>query len=73
VSAAELALDVGASIDLLGATALRIRDERDELKEILRDLVHGADLMLQPSMQLTGSFLAYVREVRRVAKSGVSV
>lgn len=61
------AVDVSKAIDNLGNTAKRIKAERDELVDVLRDIRMGADMMLQPALNLTGSFLGYVKEVRRVA------
>lgn len=62
-------INLAADIQKFGQTALRIKRERDELAATLQDLVFGADLMLEPSMQLTGAFRAYVLEVRRVAQA----
>ena len=40
-----------------------------ELEATLKDIVVGADIMLEPALNLTGSFLGYVREVKRVAEA----
>lgn len=63
--------DVGAQIDALGAHALRIKRERDQYREALEDILLGAEMMLQPAMNLTGSFLGYVKEVKRVAEENL--
>jgi hypothetical protein len=42
-----------------------------ELEDALKDLLYGAELMLQPSMRLSGAFLRFVEEVKRVAKEGL--
>jgi hypothetical protein len=62
-------IDLKADLEQFGQTALRIKRERDELAATLKDLVFGAELMLEPSMQLTGAFRAYVLEVKRVAEA----
>lgn len=61
------AVDVSKAIDKLGDTARRIKAERDELVDVLRDIRMGADMMLQPVLGLHGAMLGYVKEVRRVA------
>jgi hypothetical protein len=42
-----------------------------DLEDTLKDLIYGAEMMLQPSMRLSGAFLRYVEEVKRVAKEGL--
>lgn len=61
------AVDVSKAIDNLGNTAKRIKAERDDLVDVLRDIRMGADMMLQPVLGLHGAMLGYVKEVRRVA------
>lgn len=41
-----------------------------ELRAILRDIAMGADMMLQPALNLHGAMLGYVNEVKRVATEG---
>lgn len=69
LTAAEV--DVGAAIDKVGATALVIKMQRDSLADTLRDIALGAQMMLEPSMHITGTFERYVREVLRVAREGI--
>ena len=40
-------------------------------KFALRDIILGADMMLQPVLGLKGSILHYVQEVKRIARSGL--
>jgi hypothetical protein len=51
------------------------RDEAEmriaELEATLRDIVLGADMMLQPALMLRGAMKGYVEEVRRVARAGL--
>jgi hypothetical protein len=62
--------ELNAAVDQLGATALRIRDERDEMAAALRDLAFGATLLLDGGL-LSGAFLSFVKEVKRVAEAGL--
>lgn len=64
-------LNVAKQIDKLGASALAIKQQRDDLAAVLRDIAMGADMMLQPAMQLTGAIRGYVMEVKRVARAGL--
>lgn len=44
-----------------------------ELKALLADIRLGAEMMLQPTLQLSGAMRGYVEEVRRVAAAGRDV
>lgn len=44
-----------------------------ELKALLADIAMGADMMLQPVLNLQGAMLGYVNEVKRVASAGRDV
>lgn len=44
-----------------------------ELKALLADIRLGAEMMLQPALQLSGSMRGYVQEVKRVASAGATV
>lgn len=52
---------------LLDSPAQRIADK----DAILRDLIMGADMMLQPALQLSGAMRGYIQEVKRVAQAGL--
>lgn len=54
------------------ALVMALSDEETilELKALLNDIVRGADMMLNPVLKVSGSFLSYVREVKRVALAG---
>lgn len=62
--------DLATQIHNFGETAVRIKAQRDALAAALRDIVFGADMMLQPGIA-TGAFASYVREVRRVALGAI--
>lgn len=66
----EEARELNGAIDKLGATALRIRDERDAACGALKDLILGATIMLDSGLW-SGAALAYIKEVRRVAAAGL--
>lgn len=63
-------VDLNTQIDKLGATALRIRDERDAMAGALRDLAFGAQIMLDSGVW-SGAALAYIKQVKRVAQAGL--
>ena len=65
-------IDLDGEFSKLAQTALRIKRERDEMEAALRDIVLGAEMMLQPALNLQGAFLSYVREVKRVAEAPLS-
>lgn len=65
------ARQLSTDLDKLGATALRIKRERDDLAAAMRDLVFGAELMLQPPFDLTSTFCRYAAEVKRVASAAL--
>lgn len=76
----ERTLDRDAEFDaLLGAedhhdvVVLSDAERIQELKALLADIRLGAEMMLQPVMNLQGAILGYVREVKRVASAGRSV
>ena len=48
-----------------------IKAQRDEAYAVLRDIILGADMMLEPALQLSGTMRRYVEEVRRVARAGL--
>lgn len=58
--------------DALEARCKVLQDEVCRLRAVLLDLKFGADGMLQPALGLTGSFLSYVLEVRRVCEGNLS-
>lgn len=64
-------INLAKQIDTFGATALVIKMQRDTLADALRDIRMGADMMLQPACNLTGSIRGYVLEVKRVATEGL--
>lgn len=64
-------LNVAAQIDKLGGSALAIKQQRDELVAVLKDIAMGAEIMLQPIMGATGDFERFAKEVRRVARAGL--
>jgi hypothetical protein len=66
----EITRQLNADIDKLGATALRIRDERDAMAGALRDIAFGAQMLLDAG-GWTGAALAYIKEVKRVALNGL--
>jgi hypothetical protein len=59
------ALDLASQIEEFGKTALCIKAERDALAAALRDIVLGAEIMLQSS--IGGALASYAMEVQRVA------
>lgn len=69
LAAAEI--NLAKQIDTFGATAIAIKMQRDTLADALRDIRMGADMMLQPACNLTGSIRGYVLEVKRVATEGL--
>lgn len=71
MSAAEI--NISAQIDKLAATGLTIKRERDEAQDALRDIIRGADMMLQMPGVLApkGWVLGYIQEVKRVAQAGL--
>lgn len=62
---------VHQQITKLAETALTIRAQRDEARAVLRDIAMGAEMMLEPALQLSGSMRRYVEEVKRVALAGL--
>jgi hypothetical protein len=69
VDAAVLTLD--QSVEKLMAVALKVKRERDEFQDALIDLAFGADMMIE-TRALTGAFLSYAKEVRRVAREALA-
>lgn len=67
---AQATRELNAAVDALGATALRIRDERDQMAATLRDLAFGATLLLDSGVW-TGAALSFIKEVKRVAEAGL--
>jgi hypothetical protein len=63
---------VQAQITKLTDTALTIKDQRDEAHAALRDIIQGADMMLQPALQVKGAMRHYIQEVKRVATQGLT-
>lgn len=63
---------VSAQIDKLADTAFTFRTERDQAQDALKDIIRGCDMMLQPALNLTGSFVGFVNEVKRVAQAGLT-
>ncbi len=61
-------VDLAASIDRLTETGLRIKHQRDNMLEILRDLVRAADMV---APVFSGAALGYIMEVKRVAQLGI--
>jgi hypothetical protein len=59
---------LSTDLDKLGATALRIKRERDNLAAALRDLVLGADMCIP---YFDGAAQGYMREVKRVASAAL--
>lgn len=57
---------VNDAIDRLMDTAFKIKDERDRMRAALRDIVFGADMMLQ--FPKDDAFTQYASEVKRVAE-----
>lgn len=55
----------GDLMAIVGPT--KLEGDLAEAKARLADLAAGADMMLQPAMQLSGAFKHYVEEVKRVA------
>jgi hypothetical protein len=66
----QLTRELNARLDKLDATALRIRDERDQMAGALRDLAFGAQMLLD-SGKWSGAALSYIKEVKRVAEAGL--
>lgn len=62
---------VHQQITKLAETAGRIKEQRDEAYAVLRDIILGADMMLEPALQLSGTMRRYVEEVKRVALAGL--
>lgn len=61
-------VDVEGAIEKLGATAKRIKAERDEFEAVLRDLRLGAMMMLEPKFLGMPSWVeGYIKEVHRLA------
>lgn len=61
---------LNASIDDLIEKGTRLKRQRDEMLAILRDLVHGADMVIP---YFNGAAQGYMKEVKRVAQAGVEV
>jgi hypothetical protein len=59
-----------ADVDALGATALRIRDERDEMAGALRDIAFGMQMQLDSGVW-SGAALGLIKEIKRVAEAGL--
>lgn len=64
--AERLEREVTAQIDQLGATALKIRDQRDVAVGALRDIHFGAQMLVDSGVW-SGAALGYIKEVKRVA------
>jgi hypothetical protein len=62
--------ELSASLDALSATALRIRDERDEMASALKDIIFALQLHLDSGMW-EGAALALIKAVKRVAETGL--
>lgn len=60
-------------IDSVVATEMRIKAEYDSMRVALRAIIGGCDMMLQPACALTGSFLGFVTETKRVATEGLYI
>lgn len=60
-------IDLAPSLDKLLDTAKRIKAERDEFEAALREIRLGADMMLEPALELRGAMRGYVKQVRDVA------
>lgn len=67
-----LETQVHQQITKLAETAQTIKAQRDEAYAVLRDIVMGAEMMLHPAVQISGSMRRYVEEVKRVAQAGLS-
>lgn len=66
-----LETQVHQQITKLAETAQTIKAQRDEAYAVLRDLVLGAEMMLNPALQISGSMRRYVEEVKRGAAGGL--
>jgi hypothetical protein len=66
----EITRQLNADIDKLGATALRIRDERDDMAAALNQIRLGCQIMLDGGA-LAGPLLAFVKNIKRVADAGL--
>lgn len=63
---------LATQITRFGETAYKIKLERDEAHAALKDIIRGADMMLQPMLQWPGSVRHYIEEVKRVATQGLT-
>ena len=68
---AALTRNVTESIDKLGATALRIRNQRDAAVGALRDIHFGAQMQIDSGLW-SGAALGYIKEVKRVSAAALA-
>lgn len=61
------------SIASLSKTALVIREQRDDLKAVLRDIILGCNLMLEPPLLVEGAMRKFIEEIKRIATAGVTL
>jgi hypothetical protein len=61
------------SIASLSRTALVIREQRDDLKAVLRDIILGCNLMLEPPLLVEGAMRKFIEEIKRIATAGVTL
>lgn len=52
-------------------SAVVLQMQRDALADTLRDISLGAQMMLEPAMQISGTFEQFAREVLRVSRAGL--
>ena len=58
-------------IDIAEGQAMDIDGNRiAALRDVLRDIAQGADMMLHPALKVTGALRGYIEEVKRVATEG---
>lgn len=52
-------------------SATKLLLQRDHLRDTLRDIALGAQMMLEPALKADGTFKRYAEEVLRVARAGL--
>jgi hypothetical protein len=62
--------DLSTQIHNFGEMALRIKAQRDALAAALRDIVFGAEMIMNVAPD-SGAFESYAKEVKRVASNAL--